>query len=108
MTWQQIQIRAKLRKAFINFLLGEKLPFDIVDSETGEIIVPANRKVSRVLIGFMVDRYDHLDIDPSPLGYKIREIIEANIQQTTININISLTLQQIDYSWKLVDARLTK
>ena len=37
-------MREQLTEALSNILLGEKIPLDVVNSETGEIIIPANRK----------------------------------------------------------------
>ena len=43
--------------------------------ETGEIIIPANRKITKTLLRKLASVYDHIDIDPSPIRNKIREII---------------------------------
>src|SRR5688572_1553196 len=37
------ELREQLTEALSNILLGEKIPLDVVNSETGEIIIPANR-----------------------------------------------------------------
>src|SRR2546426_6742917 len=39
------ELREQLTEALSNILLGEKIPLDVVNSETGEIIIPANRKI---------------------------------------------------------------
>jgi DNA-directed RNA polymerase subunit beta len=39
-----------LTEALSNILLGEKIPLDVVNSETGEIIIPANRKITKTLL----------------------------------------------------------
>src|SRR6185436_8401921 len=39
------ELRDQLTEALSNILLGEKIPLDVVNSETGEIIIPANRKI---------------------------------------------------------------
>ena len=33
-----------------NILVGEKIPLDVVNPETGEIIIPANRKITKTLL----------------------------------------------------------
>ena len=58
-----------------NILLGEKIPLDVVNSETGEIIIPANRKITKTLLRKLAQVYDRIEIDPSPIRNKINEII---------------------------------
>src|SRR5262245_22422865 len=41
------ELREQLTEALSNILLGEKIPLDVVNSETGEIIIPANRKITK-------------------------------------------------------------
>ena len=65
----------ELTEALANILLGEKIPLDVVNAQTGEIIIPANRKITKTLLRKLAQVYDHVDIDPSPIRNKIREII---------------------------------
>jgi hypothetical protein len=58
-----------------NVLLGEKIPLDVVNTKTGEIIIPANRKITKILLQKLAMAHDHIDIDPSPIRNRIREII---------------------------------
>jgi len=64
-----------LTEALSNILLGEKIPLDVVNSETGEIIIPANRKITKTLLRKLAQVYDRIEIDPSPIRNKINEII---------------------------------
>ena len=59
-----------------DLLLGERIPLDIYDSETGEIIIPANKIITKTLISKMVKRKHWIEIDPSPIRNKILSIIE--------------------------------
>jgi DNA-directed RNA polymerase subunit beta len=68
-------LREELTDKLSNILLGEKIPLDVVNAETGEIIIPANRKITKTLLRKMASMYDHIEIDPSPIRNKIREII---------------------------------
>ena len=68
-------LRDQLTEALSNILLGEKIPLDVVNSETGEIIIPANRKITKTLLRKLADVYDRIEIDPSPIRNKINEII---------------------------------
>jgi DNA-directed RNA polymerase subunit beta len=65
----------QLTEALSNILLGEKIPLDVVNSETGEIIIPANRKITKTLLKKLATVYDRIEIDPSPIRNKINEII---------------------------------
>lgn len=64
-----------LTEGLSNVLLGEKIPLDVVNGQTGEIIIPANRKITKMLLRKLASVYDHVEIDPSPIRNKIREII---------------------------------
>jgi DNA-directed RNA polymerase subunit beta len=69
------ELSDQLTEALSNILLGEKIPLDVVNSETGEIIIPANRKITKTLLRKLAGVYDRIEIDPSPIRNKITEII---------------------------------
>jgi DNA-directed RNA polymerase subunit beta len=69
------ELSDQLTEALSNILLGEKIPLDVVNSETGEIIIPANRKITKTLLRKLAMVYDRIEIDPSPIRNKISEII---------------------------------
>ncbi len=69
------ELHEQLTEALSNILLGEKIPLDVVNAKSGEIIIPANRKITKTLLRKLAGVYDHVDIDPSPIRNKIREII---------------------------------
>ncbi len=69
------ELSDQLTEALSNILLGEKIPLDVVNSETGEIIIPANRKITKTLLRKLAMVYDRIEIDPSPIRNKITEII---------------------------------
>jgi DNA-directed RNA polymerase subunit beta len=71
------ELHEELTEALSNILLGEKIPLDVVNAETGEIIIPANRKITKTLLRKLAGVYDHVDIDPSPIRNKIHEIISS-------------------------------
>ncbi len=71
------ELRDQLTEALSNILLGEKIPLDVVNSESGEIIIPANRKITKTLLRKLAQVYDRIEIDPSPIRNKINEIIGA-------------------------------
>jgi DNA-directed RNA polymerase subunit beta len=69
------ELQEELTEALSNILLGEKIPLDVLNSETGEIIIPANRKITKTLLRKLASVYDRIEIDPSPIRNKINEII---------------------------------
>src|SRR5687768_4314161 len=71
------ELTEQLTDSLSNILLGEKIPLDVVNAETGEIIIPANRKITKTLLRKLATVYDHIEIDPSPIRNKIREIIAS-------------------------------
>jgi DNA-directed RNA polymerase subunit beta len=65
-----------LTERLSNILLGEKIPLDVVNVETGEIIIPANRKITKTLLRKLAQESEHIQIDSSPIQQKIQEIID--------------------------------
>ncbi|MEX2382348.1 MAG: DNA-directed RNA polymerase subunit beta [Opitutales bacterium] len=74
---QMDKLREGLTEALSNILLGEKIPLDVVNSETNEVIIPANRKITKTLLRKLASVSRHIEIDPSPVRIKIMEIIES-------------------------------
>ncbi len=72
---REAEITDNLTDALSNILLGEKIPLDVVNGETGEIIIPANRKITKTLLRKLSAAYDVIAIDPSPIQQKISNII---------------------------------
>jgi len=69
------ELRDNLTEALSNILLGEKIPLDVKDAEDGEIIIPANRKITKTLLRKLAAASDRIKIDSSPIKIKIDEII---------------------------------
>ncbi len=72
---QMDKLREQLTEALSNILLGEKIPLDVVNGQSGEIIIPANRKITKTLLRKLAAVAKHIQIDPSPVRIKIMEII---------------------------------
>jgi DNA-directed RNA polymerase subunit beta len=72
---QMDKLREGLTEALSNILLGEKIPLDVVNGENSEIIIPANRKITKTLLRKLAAVSKHVQIDPSPVRIKIMEII---------------------------------
>ncbi len=71
------QLTDQLTEKLSDILLGEKIPLDVVNAQSGEIIIPANRKITKTLLRKLASVYDHIEIDPSPIRNKILEIISG-------------------------------
>jgi DNA-directed RNA polymerase subunit beta len=91
------ELREELTEKLSNILLGEKIPLDVVNAETGEIIIPANRKITKTLLRKLAMVYDHIEIDPSPIRIKIREIIgEFEHRFSELNMEHDRQLDRIE------------
>ncbi len=75
---QTDKLKDELTEALSNVLLGEKIPLDVRNSATGEVIIPANRKITKTLLRRLSAISKNIDIDPSPVRIKIMEIIESH------------------------------
>ncbi|MES2706667.1 MAG: DNA-directed RNA polymerase subunit beta [Verrucomicrobiota bacterium] len=71
----------QLTEKLADILLGEKIPLDVVNAQTGEILVPANKKITKALLARVAEAHDHIDIDPSPVRNKIFDIIGTSEQK---------------------------
>jgi hypothetical protein len=74
---QMDKLREQLTEALSNILLGEKIPLDVINGQSGEIIIPANRKITKTLLRKLAAVAKHIEIDPSPVRIKIMEIIAS-------------------------------
>jgi len=72
---KQQQLTEDLTDALSNILLGEKIPLDVVNVETGEKIIPANRKITKTLLRKLAASREHVAIDASPIQIKIQAIL---------------------------------
>ena len=72
---QRVDLEEQLTTALSNILLGEKIPLDVIDVETGDTIIPANRKITKTLLSRLARAHDHIQIEQSPVQQKIEEII---------------------------------
>jgi len=71
------KLKENLTEALSNILLGEKIPLDVVNGESDEIIIPANRKITKTLLRRLASVAKYVEIDPSPVRIKIMEIISS-------------------------------
>ncbi|MEM7696883.1 MAG: DNA-directed RNA polymerase subunit beta [Verrucomicrobiota bacterium] len=71
------EITEQLTDKLSDILLGEKIPLDVVNGRSGEIIIPANRKITKTLLRKLADNYSNIEIDPSPIRNKILDIVQS-------------------------------
>ena len=71
---------AKIEKSLLEKLqesvMNEKLPVDITDTETGDVIVPANKKISKGQLKKLAQAHAHWDMDAGPARDKVAAIME--------------------------------
>ncbi|MCB1244539.1 MAG: DNA-directed RNA polymerase subunit beta [Verrucomicrobiales bacterium] len=67
----------QLTERLSDILLNEKIPLDVMNGQDGEIIIPANKKITKTLLRKLALAYDKIEIDPSPARNKIMEIIST-------------------------------
>ena len=72
---QRRKLEGDLTTALSNVLLNEKIPLDVTDAETGEILIPANRKITKALLGRLAKSHDRYQMPESPMREKIEEIV---------------------------------
>ncbi|MCL1920700.1 MAG: DNA-directed RNA polymerase subunit beta [Kiritimatiellaeota bacterium] len=72
---KKLALEEDLTTALCNILLGEKIPLDVLDVNSGEIIIPSNRKITKTLLARLARSHDHIQIENSPVQQKIEEII---------------------------------
>jgi len=59
-----------------NILLGEKISLDIIDEDTDEVIIQANRKITKALLTNLAQKRNSIKIESSPVKVKIMGIID--------------------------------
>lgn len=70
-----VEITEELTTAFSNVLLGEKIPLDVINGETGDTLIPANRKITKAFLVKLAAAHEHVEVESSPVKDKIDQII---------------------------------
>ncbi len=73
---QRKKLETDLTTALSNKFLNEKIPLDVTDSDSGEILIPANRKVTKNLLSRLAKAHDHYHIAEGPCAQQIAEIVD--------------------------------
>jgi DNA-directed RNA polymerase subunit beta len=86
-----------LTEALSNILLGEKIPLDVLNADTSEVIIPANRKITKTLLRKLALAHEHIQIESSPIQIKIDEIIgEYRPKFAELDVELERALDQIE------------
>jgi DNA-directed RNA polymerase subunit beta len=72
---RRADLTEELTVALSNVLLGEKIPLDAVDADSGEVLVPANRKITKAFLVRLAEAHDRVEIESSPVQEKIDSIL---------------------------------
>lgn len=77
---QKRKLREKMNSQFFeklaNVLLGEKLPLDILNGKTNELLIPANKKITAAMLEKLIQFRHEIELDPSPIRNKLFQILE--------------------------------
>ncbi len=74
---QYDELVEELAEKLGSILLGSKLPFDIVDVNDGAPIIPANRKITKVLLRKLAGHHEDYKMPSSPTKEQIDEITKS-------------------------------
>ncbi len=71
---------AKLEKDLIaklvSEIMNEKLPIDVTDTETGDVIIPANKKIKKSQLAMLAKAHSHWEMDEGPAKDRIQGIMD--------------------------------
>jgi DNA-directed RNA polymerase subunit beta len=71
------ELTEQLTDRLSDIMLNEKISLDVVNGQTGEIIIGANKKITKTLLRKLAENYDTIEIDPSPVRTRIMDIVSA-------------------------------
>ena len=57
-------------------MMNEKVPTDITDSDTGDVIIPANKKIKKSQLAVLAKAHAHWAMEEGPARDKVAEIID--------------------------------
>ena len=73
---REAKLLDEMAKAFAEVFLNEKFPVDVYNEETGEIIIPANRKITKSLLAKLAEAHDHIqEVEFKTAQLQIEEVL---------------------------------
>jgi len=73
---QLVKIEKELTAKLAAELMNEKLPVEISDSETGDVIVPSNKKIKKSQLAVLARAHAHWEMAEGPAKDKVDAIME--------------------------------
>ncbi len=73
---QLAKLEKDLMAKLVSELMNEKLPVDITDSDSGDVIVPANKKIKKSQLAVLAKAHTHWEMDEGPAKDRIAGIID--------------------------------
>ncbi len=73
---QIANIEKTLTSRLCESLMNEKLPVDVTDSSTGDVIVPANKKIKKSQLGKLAASHAHWEMEEGPAKDKVMAIMQ--------------------------------
>ena len=72
------EVRTELTDTLSRKFLGEKIPVDVVNGATGDVLVPANKKITKAMLNNLADaRKDAAVEEGSPVDEQLRAIFSS-------------------------------
>ncbi len=73
---QLVKIEKDLIARLASEIMNEKLPVDITDAETGDVIVPANKKIKKSQLAMLAKAHAHWQMEEGPAKARVSGIME--------------------------------
>jgi len=72
---QLARIEKELVAKLMSEIMNEKLPVDITDTVTGDVIIPANKKIKKSQLSMLAKSHAHWEMDPGPARDRIATLL---------------------------------
>ncbi|MBR0196861.1 MAG: DNA-directed RNA polymerase subunit beta [Kiritimatiellae bacterium] len=73
---QLAQLEREVVAKLAESLMNEKLPADVTDTETGDIIIPANKKIKKSQLAVLAKAHARWDMEEGPAKDKVLSLLE--------------------------------
>ena len=75
------ELNTELTEALASKFVGVKAEFDVMDGESGDVIVPAGKKFTKTLVKKLVEKRATFSIEESPFAESVKEITDSFIDR---------------------------
>ena len=73
---QLARLEKEVKDKLADSLMNEKLPVDIIDTETGDVIVPANKKIKGSQLATLAHCHAHWDMEEGPAKDRVYSLLQ--------------------------------